>query len=50
MKLLEEESDNSDPPSEDININSMSIKKTSDLSLPKRKGKENSNLDFPLEL
>jgi len=50
MKLLEEESDNSDPPSEDVNINSTSIEETSDLSLPKRKRKENPNLDFPLEL
>ena len=50
MKLLEEESDNSDPPSEDININSTSIEKTSDLSPSKKKGKENPNLDFPLGL
>jgi len=50
MKLLEEKSDNSDPPSEDVNINSTSIEKISDLSLPKRKGKENPNLDFPLRL
>jgi len=50
MKLLEEESDNSDPPSEDVNINSMSIEETSDLSPPKRKGKENPNLDFLLGL
>jgi len=50
MKLLEEESDNSDPPSEDVNINSTSIEETSDLSPPKRKGKENPNLDFSLEL
>ena len=50
MKLLEEESDNSDPPSEDVNINSTSIEETSDLSPPKRKRKENPNLDFPLGL
>jgi len=50
MKLLEEESDNSDPPSEDVNINSTFIEKTSDFSSPKRKGKENPNLDFPLGL
>jgi len=50
MKLLEEESDNSDPPSEDVNINSTSIEETSDLSPLKRKGKENPNLDFPLGL
>ena len=50
IKLLEEESDNSDPPSEDVNMNSTSIEETSDLSLPKRKEKENPNLDFPLGL
>jgi len=50
MKLSKKESDNSDPPSEDVNINSTSIEETSDLSLPKRKGKENPNLDFPLGL
>ena len=50
IKLLEEESDNSDPLSEDVNINSTSIKETSDLSLLKRKRKENPNLDFPLGL
>ena len=32
MKLLEEKSDNSDSLSEDVNINSMSIEETSDLS------------------
>jgi len=37
MKLLEEESDNSDPPFEDVNINNTFIEKTSDLSLSKRK-------------
>jgi len=50
MKLLEEESDNSDPPSENVNINSTSIEETSDLSPLKRKGKENPNLDFLLGL
>jgi len=50
MKLLEKESDNLDPPSEDVNINSTFIKETSDLSPPNRKGKENPNLDFPLGL
>ena len=50
IKLLEKESNNSDPPSEDVNINSMSIEETSDLSPPKRKGKENPNLDFLLGL
>jgi len=50
MKLLEEESDNSDLPFEDVNINSISIKETSDISPTKRKGKENPNLDFPLRL
>ena len=50
MKLLEEESDNLSPPSENVNINSTSIEETSDLSPPKRKGKENPNLDFPLGL
>jgi len=50
MKLLEEESDNSDPPSEDVNINSMFIEETSDLSPPKRKEKENPNMDFSLGL
>jgi len=38
MKLLEEESDNSDPPFEDININSTSIEETSNLSL--QRGRE----------
>jgi len=50
MKLLEEESDNSDLPSEDININSTSIEEISNLSPSKRKGKGNPNLDFPLGL
>ena len=50
IKLLEEESDNSEPPSEDVNINSMFIKKTSDLSPLKRKRKENPNLNFSLGL
>jgi len=50
IKLLEEESNNSDPPSEDININSMSIEEISDLNSPKRKGKGNPNLDFLLGL
>ena len=50
MKLLEEKSDNLSPPSENININSTFIEEISDLSLPKRKEKENSNLDFPLGL
>ena len=50
MKLLEVESDNSDLSSEDVNINSAFIEETSDLSPPKRKGKENPNLDFLLGL
>ena len=50
IKLLEKKSDNSDSPSEDININSTSIEEISDLSPPKRKRKGNPNLDFLLEL
>ena len=50
MKLLEEKSDNLSPLSENININSTFIEEISDFSLPKRKEKENSNLDFPLGL
>jgi len=50
IKLLEEESDNLGPPSENVNINSTFIEEISDLSLSKRKEKENSNLDFSLEL
>jgi len=50
IKLLEEENDNSDFPSEDVNINSISIEEISNPSFSKRKRKENLNLDFPLEL
>jgi len=50
MKLLDEESNNSDLLFEDVNINSTSIEETSDFSPPKKKGKENPNLDFPLGL
>ena len=50
IKLLEEENDNSDFPSEDVNINNISIEEISNPSFSKRKKKENLNLDFPLEL
>jgi len=50
MKILEEESNNSDFLFEDININSISIEEISDLSPSKKKGRENLNLDFLLGL
>ena len=46
IKLLEKKSDNLDPLSEDVNINSTSIEEISDLSSPKKKGKENPTWIF----
>jgi len=50
IKLLEKESNNSDSLSEYVNINSTFIEEISNSSPSKKKGKENFNLDFPLEL
>jgi len=50
MKILEEDSNNPDSPSEDIKINSMSIKEIPDPVLPSGKEKGTPKLDFPLGL
>jgi len=50
MKMLEEDSDDLDSPSEDIKINSASIEKIPDSVSSSGKGKGTPKLDFPLEL
>jgi len=50
IKILEEDSDNLDSPSENVKINSVSINKISNPVPPSGKGKEMPKLDFPLEL
>jgi len=50
MKLLEEESDNPEFPSEDVNVNSTSIEEIPDPVPPSGKGKRTPKLDFPLGL
>jgi len=50
MKLLEEESDDLESPSEDINVNSTSIEEIPDSVPPSGKGKRTPKLDFPLGL
>ena len=50
MKMLKEDSSGLDFPSEDIKINSMSIKEIPDPVLPSGKEKGTPKLDFPLGL
>jgi len=50
MKLLEKESNNLEFPPENVNVNSMSIKKIPDSVPPSGKGKRTLKLDFPLGL
>jgi len=50
MKLLEEKSDDLEFPSEDVNVNSASIKEIPDPVPPSGKGKRTPKLDFPLGL
>jgi len=50
MKLLEEESDDSESPPEVINVNSTSIEEIPDPIPPSGKGKRTPKLDFPLGL
>jgi len=50
MKILEEDSDDPNSPSEDIKINSTSIEEIPDPVLPSGKRKGTSKLDFPLGL
>jgi len=50
MKLLEEDSDNSESPPEVININSASIEEIPDPISPSGKGKGTPKLDFSLGL
>ena len=50
MKLLEEDSDDSESPSEVINVNSASIEEIPDPIPPSGKGKRTPKLDFPLGL
>jgi len=50
MKILEENSDNPDSPSEDVKINSVSIEKISDPVPLSEKKKRTPKLDFPLGL
>ena len=50
MKMLEEDSDDPNSPSEDIKINSMIIEEISNPISPREKRKGTSKLDFPLEL
>jgi len=47
---LEEESDNSESPPEDINVNSASIEEIPDPVPPSGKEKRTPKLDFPLGL
>jgi len=50
MKLLEEESDDPESPSEDVNVNSASIEEIPNPVPPSGKGKRTPKLDFPLGL
>ena len=50
MKILEKDSNNPDSPSEDVKINSISIKEIPDPIPPSGKRKGIPKLDFPLEL
>ena len=50
MKMLKEDSSGLDFPSEDIKINSMSIKEIPDPVSPSGKRKRTPKLDFPLGL
>jgi len=50
MKMLEEDSNDPDFSSEDVKINSASIKEISDPVLLSGKGKRTPKLDFPLGL
>jgi len=50
MKLLKEESDDPESPSEDVNVNSASIEEISNPVPPSGKGKRTPKLDFPLGL
>jgi len=50
MKMLEEDSNNPDSPSENVKINSISIEEIPDPVPPSEKGKGTSKLDFPLGL
>jgi len=50
MKLLEKESNNPESPSEDVNVNSISIEEIPNPVLPSEKGKRTPKLDFPLGL
>jgi len=50
MKLLEEDSDDSESSPEVINVNSTSIEEIPNPILPSRKGKGTPKLDFPLGL
>jgi len=50
MKLLEEDNNNLESPSEDINVNSTSIKEIPNPVPPSRKRKGTPKLDFPLGL
>jgi len=50
MKMLEEDSNDPDSPSEDVKINSMSIEEIPDSVPPSGKGKGIPKLDFPLGL
>jgi len=50
MKLLEEDSDDSESPPEVVKVNSTSIEEIPDPIPLSRKGKGTPKLDFPLEL
>jgi len=50
IKMLEEDSDDPDSPSEDVKINSVSIEEILDPVPPSGKGKGTPKLDFPLGL
>jgi len=50
MKLLEEDSDDSESPSEVVNVNSVLVEEIPDPVPPSGKGKGTPKLDFPLEL
>jgi len=50
MKLLEEESNDSESPPEDVNVNSALIEEIPDPVPPSGKGKRTPKLDFSLGL
>jgi len=50
MKLVEKKSNDPESPSEDVNVNSVSIKEIPDPVPPSGKGKRTPKLDFPLGL